>query len=68
LFLDQSIDFHVHHAIATVFKVVMMQHRQAANLGLGDRCGVQGLFEYNQFSADMRGTAISEGDTLGLSI
>ncbi|KIJ37809.1 hypothetical protein M422DRAFT_259672 [Sphaerobolus stellatus SS14] len=71
LFLDESIDSRVRHAIATIVKVVMMQHGQAANLGLGDRCGAQGLFEYNQFSvmfADMRGTAISEGDTLGLSI
>ncbi|KAJ3572734.1 hypothetical protein NP233_g2896 [Leucocoprinus birnbaumii] len=71
VFKEKNQDFNVQHAIATILKVVMMQHGQAANLGLGDRCGAQGLFEANQLSVmfcDMRGTAIAEGDTLALSI
>ncbi|KAF8903470.1 acyl-CoA dehydrogenase NM domain-like protein, partial [Gymnopilus junonius] len=71
VFMDKRRDVRVRCAIATILKVVMMQHGQAANLGLGDRCGAQGLFEANQLSVvfcDMRGTAIAEGDTLALSI
>ncbi|KAL9708582.1 hypothetical protein Ac2012v2_008264 [Leucoagaricus gongylophorus] len=70
-FMEKTHDFYVQHAISTILKVVMMQHGQTANLGLGDRCGAQGLFEANQLSvmfSDMRGTAIAEGDTLALSI
>ncbi|TFY55180.1 hypothetical protein EVJ58_g8413 [Rhodofomes roseus] len=71
LFRDVSLDHRVRHAIASILKVVMIQHAQAAHLTLGDRCGAQGLFEVNQLTAmhaDMRGTAIAEGDLLGISI
>ncbi|KAF8903477.1 acyl-CoA dehydrogenase NM domain-like protein [Gymnopilus junonius] len=71
VFMNQSLDFRVRHAVATIMKVVVMQHSKAASLGLGDRCGAQGLFEINQlFSVfcDLRGSAIAEGDTLALSI
>jgi acyl-CoA oxidase len=49
-FMERTQDVRVRHAIATILKVVMMQHSQAASLGLGDRCGAQGLFEANQLS------------------
>lgn len=88
LFRDVSADFRVRHAMAAIHKVTMIQHAQAANLMLGDRCGAQGLFEVNQITAihvslkcveskmllsqglqaDMRGSAIAEGDLLGISI
>ncbi|KAH9918440.1 acyl-CoA dehydrogenase NM domain-like protein [Fomitopsis serialis] len=71
LFRDVHLDYRVRHAIASILKVVMIQHAQAAHLTLGDRCGAQGLFEVNQLTAmhaDMRGTAIAEGDLLGISI
>ncbi|CAA7262230.1 unnamed protein product [Cyclocybe aegerita] len=64
-------DIRVCHAVGAIMKIVMMQHGQAANLGLSDRCGAQGLFSVNQLTTtfcDMRGTAIAEGDTLALSI
>ncbi|KAF8882587.1 acyl-CoA dehydrogenase NM domain-like protein [Infundibulicybe gibba] len=70
-FIEQTQDVRVRHAVGTILKVTMMQHAQAANLALGDRCGAQGLFEANQLSVvfcDMRGSAIAEGDTLGISI
>lgn len=49
-FMEKTQDFYVQHAVSTILKVVMMQHGQTANLGLGDRCGAQGLFEANQLS------------------
>ena len=49
-FMDEKLDFRVRHAVAAILKVVMMQHGQAASLGLSDRCGAQGLFESNQLS------------------
>jgi len=70
-FMDPALDPRVRHAVATAHKVAMIQAAQAANLTLGDRCGAQGLYEANELSAmhaDMRGTAIAEGDILGISI
>lgn len=49
-FMEKTQDIRVRHAFGTILKVIMMQHGQAANLGLGDRCGAQGLFEANQLS------------------
>jgi len=49
-FMEKTDDPRIQHAIVTILKVVMMQHSQAANFGLGDRCGAQGLFEVNQLS------------------
>ncbi|KZT01816.1 acyl-CoA dehydrogenase NM domain-like protein [Laetiporus sulphureus 93-53] len=71
IFRDVSFDFRIRHAMATILKVVMVTHAQAAQLMLGDRCGAQGLFEVNQLSAmhaDLRGSAIAEGDMLVISI
>jgi acyl-CoA oxidase len=50
-FMDPALDPRVRHAVATVYKVVVVQAAQTANLALGDRCGAQGLFEANQLSA-----------------
>lgn len=51
LFRDVKLDYRVRHAVASILKVVMIQHAQAAHLTLGDRCGAQGLFEVNQLTA-----------------
>jgi hypothetical protein len=51
LFMNPMLDPRVRQGIAAIVKVVMMQHGQAANLGLSDRCGAQGLFSVNQLSA-----------------
>jgi len=70
-FKDNDADPRVRHGIATCFKVAVLQLCQAANLSVSDRCGAQGLFEYNQmsgFHAVGRGIAIAEGDILVLSI
>jgi len=50
-FTNTKLDPRVRHAVATVFKAVVLQASLTANLTLGDRCGAQGLFEANQFSA-----------------
>ncbi|EIM84216.1 acyl-CoA dehydrogenase NM domain-like protein [Stereum hirsutum FP-91666 SS1] len=71
VFCNVTVDARVRHAIGSILKVVMIQHAQTAHLTLGDRCGAQGLFEVNQLTAmhaDMRGTAIAEGDLLAISI
>ena len=71
IFTDPTVDPRVRHGIASILKTVMIQHAQTAHLTLGDRCGAQGLFEVNQLTgmfADMRGTAIAEGDLLAISI
>lgn len=71
IFRDPSVDIQIRQAVAAVLKVVMIQHAQAAQLTLGDRCGAQGLFEVNQLTAmhaDIRGAAIAEGDLLAISI
>ncbi|KAF7308141.1 hypothetical protein HMN09_00661700 [Mycena chlorophos] len=71
IFCDVDVDWRVRHAIAAIGKVVMLDHAQEANLTLGERCGAQGLYTVNQLTAmhaDLRGTAIAEGDMLAISI
>ncbi|KAF4567435.1 hypothetical protein EYR40_006439 [Pleurotus pulmonarius] len=71
LFSDESEDPRVRHGVAAAFKAIAVQHSQAAHLALSERCGAQGLFDFNQICtqhAEMRGIAIAEGDILGLSI
>ncbi|KAJ6509202.1 hypothetical protein C8R47DRAFT_12821 [Mycena vitilis] len=71
LFRDPSVDFRVRHGIAACFKAVALLHMQDAGLALSERCGAQGLFNYNEICelhADTRGLAIAEGDILALSI
>lgn len=46
-FLTES-DPRVQHGISTCVKAVMLQHCQASLLALSERCGAQGLFNYNQ--------------------
>ncbi|KAJ7104520.1 acyl-CoA dehydrogenase NM domain-like protein [Mycena belliarum] len=61
----------IRHGIATILKVVTLNHTQRSLLDLMERCGAQGLFEMNQLSAMhkiLQGAAIAEGDSLVLSI
>ncbi|KAJ6567076.1 acyl-CoA dehydrogenase NM domain-like protein [Mycena capillaripes] len=65
IFRDASVDF----------RAVALRHMQDAGATLSERCGAQGLFNYNgicelhvRAHADMRGIATAEGDILGLSI
>ncbi|KAI0818485.1 acyl-CoA dehydrogenase NM domain-like protein [Trametes gibbosa] len=70
-FCDARSDGRVRHAIAAVFKSVMVQHSQRATLAVSERCGAQGMFAHNMLTAlhgEVRGLAIAEGDVLGLSI
>jgi alkylation response protein AidB-like acyl-CoA dehydrogenase len=50
-FRDNEADLRVRHGVAACFKVAVVQLCQAANLSVSDRCGAQGLFEYNQMSS-----------------
>ncbi|KAJ7461834.1 acyl-CoA dehydrogenase NM domain-like protein [Mycena galericulata] len=61
----------VRHGVATILKVVTINHAQRSLLDLMERCGAQGLFEMNQLSTmhkTLQGAAIAEGDSLVLSI
>ncbi|KAL0062757.1 hypothetical protein AAF712_010379 [Marasmius tenuissimus] len=71
LFVRSEGDFPTQHFVAAVFKATVMRFAIPTPMVLGDRCGAQGLFEANKLSAlhaDLRGSAIAEGDTLALSI
>ncbi|KAJ7650883.1 acyl-CoA dehydrogenase NM domain-like protein [Roridomyces roridus] len=61
----------VRHGIATILKVVITNHALRSLLDLAERCGAQGLFEFNQLSSmhkTIQGVSIAEGDSLVLSI
>ncbi|KAI0089542.1 acyl-CoA dehydrogenase NM domain-like protein [Irpex rosettiformis] len=71
IFSDTTIDPRVRHAIAGIFKTTISEHANTASIDISDRCGVQGLFAYNQLTTmhnDARGIVIAEGDVLVLSI
>ncbi|KAK0475049.1 acyl-CoA oxidase [Armillaria luteobubalina] len=70
-FMDPVADRHARHAIATIYKAVVMEHAQTTHFNLSERLGAQGLFDYNQIVpqfAEMRGIVIAEGDVLVLAI
>jgi hypothetical protein len=71
LFTDKSIDYSIRHGIATTFKAVLTQGTQSSLFALSERCGAQGLFEYNHIienQLEARGISIAEGDVLVLCI
>ncbi|KAJ7108850.1 acyl-CoA dehydrogenase NM domain-like protein [Mycena crocata] len=68
---SSTADERIRHGIATILKVVTINHAQRSLLQLMERCGAQGLFEMNQLSTmhkTLQGAAIAEGDSLVLSI
>ncbi|KAK0465878.1 uncharacterized protein EV420DRAFT_798851 [Desarmillaria tabescens] len=70
-FMDDSAGFQTRHAVATIFKAVVVESVLRTHYDLSARCGAQGLFGYNQviaFFSNMRGISIAEGDVLVLSI
>lgn len=48
LFRDRNLHMYVRHGISTIFKATALQHCQSTLLALEERCGAQGLFNYNQ--------------------
>ncbi|KAF8919514.1 acyl-CoA oxidase [Mucidula mucida] len=70
-FTDEKTPHQSRHAMATIFKAVVMDHAQVSHFQLSERCGAQGLFDYNQIVtqfSEMRGIVIAEGDVLVLCI
>ncbi|KAL5048226.1 hypothetical protein BDW71DRAFT_205763 [Aspergillus fruticulosus] len=70
IFKDQEIDYRVRHGVAATFKAVLSQAVQSTLFALAERCGAQGLFQYNgviESQLEARGISIAEGDTLALS-
>ncbi|KAK0234214.1 hypothetical protein IW262DRAFT_1470776 [Armillaria fumosa] len=70
-FMDDSAGFQTRHAVATIFKAMVVEPALRTHYDLSVRCGAQGLFEYNQvisFFSNMRGISIAEGDVLMLCI
>ncbi|PBK79078.1 hypothetical protein ARMGADRAFT_217609 [Armillaria gallica] len=47
-FMDDSVGFQTRHAVATIFKAVVIEPVLRMHYDLSARCGVQGLFGYNQ--------------------
>ncbi|KAK0476173.1 hypothetical protein IW261DRAFT_1421951 [Armillaria novae-zelandiae] len=69
--MDPAADRHARHAIATIYKTVVMEHTQTAHFNLSERLGAQGLFVYPQIVtqvAEMGGIVFAEGDILVLAI
>ncbi|KAL4736254.1 acyl-CoA dehydrogenase/oxidase [Aspergillus similis] len=69
LFMDQEIEYRVRHGVAATFKAVLAQAIQSTLFALAERCGAQGLFQYNgiiESQLEARGISIAEGDTLVL--
>lgn len=61
----------VRHGLAAAFKAAISGVTQETTMQLADRCGAQGLYEYNTITEAqmaMRGNGIAEGDVLVLSI
>ncbi|KAK0479622.1 acyl-CoA oxidase [Armillaria novae-zelandiae] len=70
-FMDDSAGFQTRHAVATIFKAMVVEPALRTHYDLSVRCGAQGLFDYNQvisFFSNMRGISIAEGDVLVLCI
>lgn len=71
IFMDKNIQYSVRHGIAATFKAVVTHARQDTLYALAERCGAQGLFEYNgiiESQLTARGISIAEGDMLVLTI
>ncbi|KAL4756026.1 putative acyl-CoA oxidase [Aspergillus foveolatus] len=69
IFMDQEIEYRVRHGVAATFKAVLAQAIQSTLFALAERCGAQGLFQYNgiiESQLEARGISIAEGDTLAL--
>ncbi len=47
-FMDDSAGFQTRHAVATIFKAVVVEPVLRTHYDLSARCGAQGLFGYNQ--------------------
>lgn len=70
-FVHRSTTPAVRHGIATSMKAVFNQASQSSLFSLAERCGAQGLFEYNHIieqQLELRGITIAEGDVLALCI
>lgn len=70
-FMDAKLTPAVRHGLAASFKATLTQATQSSLFNLAERCGAQGLFEYNHIiegQLETRGISIAEGDTLVLCI
>lgn len=71
LFCDTAIPMEVRYGVAVCFKTAAGTDTQATVNELAERCGWQGLFEYNgiiEIGMTLRGNAIAEGDYTVLCI
>ncbi|TFK95807.1 hypothetical protein BDV98DRAFT_586831 [Pterulicium gracile] len=72
IFIEADLkDLTYRNFLAAVLKLINTKFAVTVPVILGDRCGVQGLFEVNRFvpmNADSRAAQIAEGDVVGTSI
>ncbi|KAJ5086980.1 hypothetical protein NUU61_008287 [Penicillium alfredii] len=70
-FMEPCTKSTVRHGVAATLKAVLNSATQSSLYSLAERCGAQGLFEYNhiiQGQLETRGMSIAEGDVLALCI
>ncbi|RAH42161.1 uncharacterized protein BO95DRAFT_476084 [Aspergillus brunneoviolaceus CBS 621.78] len=70
-YTDPTLAGPVRHALGVCVKAVLSKAVQHSGFHLAERCGAQGLYEYNHIvesQLESRGIAVSEGDTLVPSI
>ena len=71
IYMEPGLKPTVRHGIATIVKAVVNSEPMRIMYELTERCGAQGLFEFNgilQNWFETRGASIAEGDTLVLCI
>ncbi|KAI0827408.1 acyl-CoA oxidase [Trametes gibbosa] len=64
-------DINLRNAICAIVKATMIGHWRRTGITIVDRCGAQGMFDYNMLfpmETELRGVAIAEGDVLALSL
>jgi alkylation response protein AidB-like acyl-CoA dehydrogenase len=71
MFMNDKLSGEVRHAVGVCFKASVSPDAQITLTELADRCGWQGLFEYNKIvetAMALRGNGIAEGDYTVLCI
>ncbi|KAI0634238.1 acyl-CoA oxidase [Trametes polyzona] len=64
-------NIHLRNAICAIVKATMIGHWRRTGITIVDRCGAQGMFDFNMLfpmETELRGVAIAEGDVLALSL
>ncbi|KAL1948493.1 hypothetical protein VTO73DRAFT_12568 [Trametes versicolor] len=64
-------NINLRNAICAIVKATMIGHWRRTGITIVDRCGAQGMFDFNMLfpmETELRGVAIAEGDVLALCL